>query len=88
MLDAHRFVPPIFLEGQDGVRWAVSTRPGSERQLVLALVKIGLTNQVSVELLPYVHIGVTWALPGHEFRGFTDQEAREMNDQIRERLVK
>ncbi len=87
VLDAHGFVPPLIIEGQDAVRWAVSTRAGSARELVLASVKMGPENQVSVELLLYAHIGSTWALLGPELRGVADQEARQMNDQIRERLA-
>jgi hypothetical protein len=87
VLDAHGFVPPAIIEGQDGVRWAVSTRAGSNRELVLATVKMGAENQVSAELLLYAHIGSTWALLSPELRGVADQEAREMNDQIRERLA-
>ena len=88
VLEAHGFVPPVIIEGQDAVKWAVSTRPGSNRELVLASVKMGPENEALVELFPYAHIGSTWALLGHKFRGLMDEEEREMNNQIRERLVR
>jgi hypothetical protein len=88
VLDAHSFVPPIFIEGPDAVRWAISTRPGSDREVVMASLKMPPEGEISVELLLYAHVGSTWALLGHLFRGATDQEAHEMNKQIRERLGK
>ena len=87
VLDAHNFVPPVFIEGPESVRWAVSTRPPSRSEAVLALVKMASENEITVELVLYAHVGSTWALLGHEFRGQTDQEAREIDKQIRERLA-
>lgn len=87
VLDAHGFVPPVIIEGQDAVSWAFTTRAGSERELVMASVKMAAENEVTVELLLYAHVGSTWALLGHEFRGLAEQEARQMNEQIRERLA-
>jgi hypothetical protein len=88
VLDAHGFVPPFFIAGPDGVRWGISTRPGSDREVVMASVKMAPERKISVELMLYAHVGSTWALVGHLFRGVIDQEAKEMNKQIQERLVK
>jgi hypothetical protein len=86
VLDAHNFVPPLFIEGTNSVRWAVSTRAGSQHEAVLASVKISGESEILVEILLYAHVGSTWALLGPNFRGMTDAEAREMTGQIRERV--
>ena len=88
VLDAHGFVPPMFIEGTGDVRWAISTRPGSDRELVLGAVKMAPGGDISAELRLYAHIGSTWALLGPQFSGMADQEARDMNKQIRDRLAK
>lgn len=88
VLDAHGFVPPIIKEGPHPIRWAMSTRPASNHELVVASVKMVPEDEALVELILYAHVGSTWALVGHNFRGVIDQETREMNDQIRERLVR
>ena len=86
VLDAHDFVPPVFIDAPDSVGWAVSTRPGSQREVILAVVKMASETEISVELVLYAHVGATWAVLGHQFRGLTDQEARQMENQMRERL--
>ena len=87
VLDAHNFVPPVFIDGPDSIRWAVSTRPPTQSEAVLALVEMTSKDEIEIELVPYAHVGSTWALLGREFRGLTDEEAREMDKQIRERLA-
>lgn len=87
VLDAHNFVPAALVDGPDSTRWAISTRPASHNEAVLALVKIGSEGEVSVKLIAYAHIGSTWAVLGREFRGEIDQEKRQMDRQIRERLA-
>ncbi len=87
VLDAHGFVPPVFIDGTDSVRWAISTRPGSQHELILGLVKMAPENEISVELVLYAHVGTSWAILGREFRGSADQEARQIENQMRERLA-
>jgi hypothetical protein len=86
VLDAHGFVPTVFTPGPDSGNYAISGRPRSQAELVLALVKMTADRQVTVELTPYARMGSSWPSLGRLFRGPIDQEARAMEKEIEQKL--
>ena len=86
MLQAHGFPGPVFVEEKDSTQCAISARPRSQFEFVLALLEITPDRQITVRLQPYARVGASWPVLGEVFRKSFEQEAREMTEQMRARL--
>ena len=83
VFEMHGFPPPVFIEGTNSTKWAVSARPRSSAEFDLALLKITSGREIVVRLEPYAKVGTNWPILGHLFRAPSEQEAREMGEQMR-----